>query len=67
MNRDQVLGLRIAFLPDAQAKRAAMNIGRRMDLALMLGQAQAIRVPAQRPLARGCIDRQAEEVDQLRT
>ena len=44
-----------------------MNIGRCVDLALVFRQTQAIRVPAQRPLARFCIDRQAEEVDQLRT
>jgi len=44
-----------------------MNIGRGVDLALMLGQAQAIGIPAQRPLARGGIDRQASEVDQFRT
>lgn len=42
-----------------------MNICRRMDLALMLGQSQAIGIPAQRPLARGGIDGQAEEIDQL--
>ena len=44
-----------------------MNIGRGVDLALMLGKAQAIRIPAQRPLARRGIDRQAEEIHQLRT
>ena len=42
-----------------------MNIRGRVDLALMLGQAQAVGIPAQRPLARGRIDRQAHEVDQF--
>ena len=66
VDRDQALRLRVAFLPDSQAQRAAMNIGRRVDLALMLGQAQAIGIPAQRPLARCFVDRQPEEIHQLR-
>src|SRR5437868_5043578 len=51
-DRDQVLSFRIALFPDAQLKRAAVNIGRCMHLTLVLLQTQTIGIPAQSPLSR---------------
>ena len=66
VDRDQVLRLRIALLPDAELQGAAIDVGDRVDLALVLRERQTVRIPAQGPLASLGVDRNAEIIDQIR-
>ena len=62
-DRDRLLGPRVAFLPDPQAQRPAMDdVSDRVHLALVLGQRVATGVPAQRELASRLVDRKAQKV-----
>ena len=63
----KILRLGIALLPDAKLERTAIDVRRDVHLALMLGQRQPRRIPAERPLARAVGDRQTEVVAELRT
>ena len=61
-DRDRLLGRRVAFLPDPQAQRPAIDVSDRVHLALVLGQHVARGVPAQRELASRLVDRKAQKV-----
>ena len=63
----QVLRLRVLLFPDAQVGRPAIDVGRHVHAALLLGQRDAARVPAVGELARRVGDGQSEVVAQLRT
>src|SRR5947209_6023630 len=61
---EQLLCLRIALFPEAHHHRAAMDVSGGVHLALMLGQCEPRRVPAQSPLASRVVDGNAEVIDQ---
>ena len=56
--------LRIAFFPDPQLQRSAVDIRNGVDLALVFLQGQSQRVPAEGPLARRVAHGKPEVVDQ---
>ena len=63
---DQLLGVAVHFLPDAQVGGAAPGVIGRMRAALILGQRQQRRVPAIAAQARRVVDRQPEIVADIR-
>ena len=65
LDRDELLRVRIALFPDPELQRTSIYVGRDVHLALMLGQRQSRRIPAERPLPRAVGDRQAEIVAEL--
>src|SRR5215475_9676153 len=62
---DDVLGLRIAFFPDPELKRATIDVCSRVYLALMLFESQPVGIPAQGPLPRCVVDGNPKVVNQF--
>mgnify|MGYP006173985253 CR=1 FL=1 len=61
-DRDHVLRAGIDVLGDAHANRPAINVGRDVGTALMLGDGQASAIPGVRIPARSIANRQAQVV-----
>ena len=62
VDRDDLLGLGVALLPDAQLQRSAQDVGRRVRAALVLGHREPRRVPGFRERAGVVVDRQPQVV-----
>src|SRR5690349_20433414 len=64
LDGDEPVGFGILLFPDAKLEGSAIDVGSGVDLALMFGKSEAVRVPAQGPLARFGVDRETQKVDQ---
>src|SRR5688572_10546502 len=63
---NELVGDRIALLPDAGGEGTAVDVVRDVHLTLMFGQRQAPRAIGQTPLPRLIVDRQPQELDERR-
>ena len=65
LDRDQILRLRVPFLPDPEVGRATVDVRGDVHAALLFGQRDARGIPAVGELPRGFVDRQPEIVHEL--
>src|SRR5579871_4256145 len=66
LDRDDLLRLRVLFIPDPQVQWAAIDIRRDMHLALMLRKCEPRGVPAFRPEASSVSDGEPGVIHELR-